>query len=125
MPPLASRLAFRQEATTPENLAATCEERLRSLAAAILDKALAADAVGLMRVTVAEARRFPDLATSVHQTARDRGLEFIAQLLGEFANSDALGASGPAGGDHPPLPGAGPAADHANLAVFEENFFET
>src|SRR5271166_974310 len=85
-----------RENTAPENLAATgstIEERLRSLAAAILDKALAADVVGLMRVTVAEARRFPDLAISVHQMVRERGHEAIAQLLGELAESDALGAS--------------------------------
>jgi hypothetical protein len=91
MPPLASRRAFRQEGTTPENLAATGEQRLRSLAAAILGSGVRR--IRLIRATVAEARRFPDLAISVHQTARDRRLESIAQLLGEFANSDALGAS--------------------------------
>src|SRR5271166_668323 len=83
-----------RENTSRENLAATgstIEERLRSLAAEILDRALAPDAIGLMRVTVAEARRFPDLAISVHRMARQRGHEAIGQLLGELAESDPQG----------------------------------
>ncbi len=88
-----------RENTSTEDLAATgstIEERLRSLASAILDKALAPDAIGLMRVTVAEARRFPDLASSVHRMARERGLETIGQLLGELAKSDATMGASPA-----------------------------
>ena len=73
-------------------IGATLEERLASIAVAILRKVLVADIVGLIRVAAAEARRFPDLAASVHRTARERGTEAIAQLLGELPESDKLPA---------------------------------
>jgi AcrR family transcriptional regulator len=69
---------------------ATLEERLTSIAAAILREVLAAETVGLCRATVAEARRFPDLAASVHRMARERTSEAVAQLLGELPEADQL-----------------------------------
>ena len=48
-----------------EPTGATVEERLASIATAILHKVLAAETVGLCRASVAEARRFPELAASV------------------------------------------------------------
>ncbi len=81
--------------TSFEDLAATgstIEERLEALATRILEKALASETVGLMRTAVAEARRFPDLATSVHRMARERGNESIAHLLGEITISGEMGA---------------------------------
>ena len=83
-----------RESTNPESVAATgsnAEERLKALAAMILERALAPDTIGLMRVTVAEALRFPDLASSVQQMTRERGIELIAQLLAEVAKSDETG----------------------------------
>lgn len=71
---------------------ATIEERLASIAAAILRKVLGADTVGLIRATVAEPRRFPDLAASVHRMGRERTSEAVAQLLGELSESDRLPA---------------------------------
>ncbi len=71
---------------------ATIEERLASIAAAILRKVLGADTVGLIRATVAEARRFPDLAASVHRMGRERRSEAVAQLLGELPEADQLPA---------------------------------
>jgi AcrR family transcriptional regulator len=71
---------------------ATLEERLTSIAAAILQKVLGAETVGLIRATVAEARRFPDLAASVHRMGRERGTEAVAQLLGELPEADQLPA---------------------------------
>ena len=70
----------------------TFEERLASIAAAILSRVLAAETVGLCRVTVAEARRFPDLAASVSRMARERTSEAVAQLLGELPESERLPA---------------------------------
>jgi AcrR family transcriptional regulator len=72
--------------------AETIEERLASLGATVLHWALVGDTVGLMRLAIAEARRFPDLASSVHRMARERGSEAVARLLGEAAQSDELGA---------------------------------
>lgn len=71
---------------------ATIEERLASIAMAILRNVLVADTVGLIRAAVAEARRFPDLAASVHRMGRERGTEAVAQLLGELPESDQLPA---------------------------------
>jgi AcrR family transcriptional regulator len=69
---------------------ATIEERLASIATAILYKVLAAEMVGLCRAAIAEARRFPDLAASVHRMARERTSEAVAQLLGELPEADQL-----------------------------------
>jgi hypothetical protein len=52
---------------------------------------LASDAVHLMRVAIAEAARFPDLASSVYGMARERGAKAVARLLVEAARSNELG----------------------------------
>jgi hypothetical protein len=54
---------------------------------------LSPETIGLIRVAVAEARRFPDLATSVSCMGRQRPTEAVAQVFGELAASDAIGAS--------------------------------
>jgi AcrR family transcriptional regulator len=69
---------------------ATIEERLAGVGMAVLHWVLVSDTVGLMRLAIAEARRFPDLASSVHRMARERGGEGVARLLGEAAQSDQL-----------------------------------
>src|SRR5271169_3181585 len=46
----------------------------------------------LFRSTIAEARRFPDLAPRVKQMARERGMEAITRLLCEMAEGEELGA---------------------------------
>jgi AcrR family transcriptional regulator len=71
---------------------ATVEERLASLTAMILHWAFLGDTLDLMRLGIAEGRRFPDLAISVHRMARRRCEEVLARLLGEAAQADALGA---------------------------------
>lgn len=70
---------------------ATLEERLASVGATVLEWVLTAGTVGLMRLAIAEARRFPDLAISVHRMARERGSEAVARLLAEVAQSDEFG----------------------------------
>jgi hypothetical protein len=70
----------------------TIEERLADVGATFLDRALAADTVGLMRAGISEARRFPELANSVHRMARQRGEEIVGRVLGEVAQSDGLGS---------------------------------
>jgi AcrR family transcriptional regulator len=52
---------------------ASIEQRLDTLAAVILTRVLTPETIGLIRVVVAEARRFPDLATSVSCMGRQRG----------------------------------------------------
>jgi AcrR family transcriptional regulator len=70
----------------------TIEQRLASIGVTILHWVLASDTVELMRLGIAEARRFPDLARRVHTMARDRGLEAVSRLLGEVAQANDLGA---------------------------------
>jgi AcrR family transcriptional regulator len=71
---------------------ATMEDRLTGVAAHLLHWTLGGDTVDLMRLSIAEARRFPDIASRVHRMARQRGEEAAAQLLREAAQSDAAGA---------------------------------
>ena len=78
-----------------ENIAptgATMEERLASIAIAILRKVLVTETVELIRAAVAEARRFPDVAASVSRMGRERWAEAVAQLMGELTESDKLPA---------------------------------
>jgi AcrR family transcriptional regulator len=71
---------------------ATLEERLRGAAIALLHWGLNGDRIALMRLAVAEARRFPDLASTVSRTARDLSTELGVHLLGELTQSDELGS---------------------------------
>jgi hypothetical protein len=48
------------------------------------------DRIGLMRLAVAEAHRFPDLAAKVSRTARDLSTELGVRLLGELTQSGEL-----------------------------------
>ena len=66
----------------------TIEERLATIATALLHRAVDPEWIALLRWTIAEARRFPDLARSVNRTARERGTEAIAGILAELARSD-------------------------------------
>jgi AcrR family transcriptional regulator len=68
----------------------TLEERLATIATAILRNVLEAETVGLARAAIAEARRFPDLAAGIHRMARERISEAVAQLLGELPEADQL-----------------------------------
>jgi AcrR family transcriptional regulator len=71
---------------------ATIDERLNNLGATILHWVLTRH-IDLMRLAIAEASRFPDLANNVHHMARQRGEEAVGRLLGEAAQSDPLGAT--------------------------------
>ena len=65
----------------------TIEERLTNFATLILKSALVEESIALGRATIAEARRFPNLASSVHRLLRTRGADEIARLLGELSKS--------------------------------------
>jgi AcrR family transcriptional regulator len=71
---------------------ATIEERLTSLATATVNWTLDTDRMALMRLAVAEARRFPDLASTVSRTARELSTEVAARHLREMTQSDHLGS---------------------------------
>jgi AcrR family transcriptional regulator len=69
---------------------ATIEERLTSAAITLVHWGLDSDRIALMRLAVAEARRFPDLASTVSRTARDLSTELGVWLLSELVQSDEL-----------------------------------
>ncbi len=69
------------------------EQRLDALAAIILTRLLSPETIGLIRVAVAEARRFPDLATSVSRMGRERPTQAVARVFGELAATGDIGAS--------------------------------
>jgi len=69
---------------------ATIEERLTNAASALLHWGLDSDRSGLMRLAVAEAHRFPDLASTVSRRARELSTELGVRLLGELTQFDEL-----------------------------------
>jgi AcrR family transcriptional regulator len=71
---------------------ATIEQRLTSAAITLLRWGFDRDRIGLMRLAVAEARRFPDLASTVNRKARELSTELGVNLLGELTQSDELGS---------------------------------
>src|SRR5258708_39096117 len=70
---------------------APAEERLEIVGGAMLGWALRGERMGMLRLAIAEAQRFPDLASTVSQMARERGTEIAARFLGEIVQSDELG----------------------------------
>jgi len=66
----------------------TLEDQLKHVAEALIRNVLAPNSIGLCRAAIAEARRFPKLASNVHRMARERGIEGVAQILAELARSD-------------------------------------
>lgn len=68
---------------------ATIEERLASLGTNILKRLLVRDVLDFMRLSVAEARRFPDLANA-GRTIRERAAQAVTSELTEVLSSDEL-----------------------------------
>ena len=82
-----SRIAkFGNQATTKGPI----EERLAHAAIAMLDWTLDNERMALMRLAIAEAKRFPDLASTVSRTARQLSTEVAAGLLSEMMQSTEL-----------------------------------
>jgi AcrR family transcriptional regulator len=75
------------EAEAVSAAGASIEERLAAIATVILTAALVPEGIGLVRVAVAEARRFPHVATSVGRMVRERNIQPVSLLLAEFAGS--------------------------------------
>ena len=71
-------------------IGATVEERVSNAATALLHWGLESERSGLMRLAIAEARRFPDLASTVGRRARELSTELGVRLLSELKQSDEL-----------------------------------
>jgi AcrR family transcriptional regulator len=67
------------------------EERLANIGEAILQEVLTPEWIGLLRLAIAEARRFPDLGSVVIRMTRERGGETMIRLLGEAVESGEVG----------------------------------
>jgi AcrR family transcriptional regulator len=74
-------------------LGGSVEDRLQRLGAVILERVLTPETIGLIRVAMAEARRFPDLARSVSRVGRERPAEAVTRALAELAASGGVGAA--------------------------------
>ena len=71
---------------------ATIEERLIGAAHTLLHWGLESERIALMRLAIAEVRRFPDLASTVSRAARDLSTDLGVRMLGELKQSDELGS---------------------------------
>jgi AcrR family transcriptional regulator len=70
----------------------TTEESLKGIGVALVRESLTKEWIGLVRLAIAEASRFPDLGNDICRTARERGGETLARLLAEVAESGELGS---------------------------------
>ena len=69
----------------------TLKERLTSVGTNILSRLFSSDAIDFMRLSVLEARRFPDLV-NIGRMARGRATQAVTQVLRELAQSVDLSA---------------------------------
>ncbi|MBW7971454.1 TetR/AcrR family transcriptional regulator [Bradyrhizobium sp. BR 10289] len=72
----------------------TIEDKLMSLGAAIIERFLK-ESLGMVRTTIAESQRFPELSRNVHDAARDRSLAAVSQLLDDATQKLARTPRGP------------------------------
>jgi AcrR family transcriptional regulator len=82
---------FKSEVVT----GATIEERLTNAASTLLHWGLDSERIGLMRLAIAEAHRFPDLASTVNRRARELSTELGVHLLSQFDELGSLPAFAP------------------------------
>jgi AcrR family transcriptional regulator len=69
----------------------TIEERLTRVAIAMLQWTLESERMALLRLAVAEANRFPELASQVSRAAQQVSTEVAVGFLSEMAQSDEIG----------------------------------
>ncbi|MBR1087901.1 TetR/AcrR family transcriptional regulator [Bradyrhizobium manausense] len=75
----------------------TLHDKLTSLGTAIVEKVME-ESLGMVRATIAEAQRFPELSRNVHDAARDRSVNAVSQLLNETTQKLARAPKGPFSG---------------------------
>lgn len=75
----------------------TLQDKLSSLGTAVVEKVIE-ESLGMVRATIAEAQRFPELSRNVHDAARDRSVNAVSQLLNEATQKLARSAKGPFSG---------------------------
>jgi AcrR family transcriptional regulator len=75
----------------------TTQDKLTSLGTTIVEWAIE-DSVGVVRATIAEAPRFPELSRQVHEAARDRAASAVSQLLNDATQKLPRAPKGPFSG---------------------------
>ncbi|AND92015.1 MULTISPECIES: TetR/AcrR family transcriptional regulator [Bradyrhizobium] len=75
----------------------TLHDKLSNLGTTIVEK-LIEESLGMVRATIAEAQRFPELSRNVHDAARDRSVNAVSQLLNEATQKLARAPKGPFSG---------------------------
>ncbi|RTE90654.1 MULTISPECIES: TetR/AcrR family transcriptional regulator [Bradyrhizobium] len=70
------------------------EDKLMSLGTAIVERVVE-ESLGMVRATIAESQRFPELSRNVHDAARDRSLAAVSQLLDDATQRLARSPKGP------------------------------
>ena len=71
-------------------------DKLTSVGTELVERFLE-DTVGVTRVTIAEADRFPALSRHVHEAGRDRAAAAVSHVLNDATHSLSRGAKGPFG----------------------------
>lgn len=84
----------RFEGLTPEGR--TIQDKLMSLGATIVENFIE-ESLGMVRATIAEAERFPELSRNVHDAGRDRSVKAVSLLLSEATQKLARTPKGPFG----------------------------
>ena len=74
----------------------TIEDKLMSLGTTIVEKVID-ESLGMVRATIAEAQRFPELSRNVHDAARDRSLTAVSQILDDATRKLGRPPKGPFG----------------------------
>ena len=72
----------------------TLHDKLSNLGTTIVEN-LIEESLGMVRATIAEAQRFPELSRNVHDAARDRSVNAVSQLLNEATQKLAHAPKGP------------------------------
>lgn len=75
----------------------TLHDKLMSLGTTIVEQVVE-ESLGMVRATIAEAQRFPELSRNVHDAARDRSVSAVSQLLNDATQKLARSPKGPFSG---------------------------
>ena len=72
----------------------TVQDKLTNFATAITERAIG-DSVDVMRATIAEAQRFPDLSRDVHEASRSRAADAVSYLLNDATDIPSRSSKAP------------------------------
>jgi AcrR family transcriptional regulator len=72
----------------------TVQDRLAGLGIEVVERFIE-ETIGVTRVTIAEADRFPALSRHVHEAGRDRAAAAVSHVLGDATNALSRGSKGP------------------------------